>query len=280
MPVGLFALSCPTINTAMHSPSLSNVEIISYQGKELYDMNFTYGFNGQPVTHTVWFTNETVFCVSPMFNGYKLCPVHPIEHVTTIATPASSATNPTNNLRLDLYLSTNSTGRIYVTVDEYNTLDGVNNVTVGSNWAIPANTLRDICDNYVAAYAVYQGNYGAGNFTTATPLVLTSPGAGNICPVPSPFTVYSFSPDSGVASAKAGIFSPVATSRNVTLSDSISGYFTCGTNAPLFKPQNGSGLWTCGTIAAKFNPFPPGTYTVVALDQWGDVAVVHFEAYS
>jgi hypothetical protein len=29
----------------------------------------------------------------------------------------------------------------------------------------------------------------------------------------------------------------------------------------------------------KFNPFSPGTYTVVGLDQWGDVAVSHFEVY-
>lgn len=275
MPVGLFALSCPTVNTAMHSPSLSNVEIISYQGKELYDMNFTYGFNGQPVTHTVWFTNETVFCVSPMFEGYKLCPVHPIEHVMAIATPASSATNPTNNLRLDLRLS-NSTGGIHVTVDEYNSLSSVNNVSLANEWAIYPNSLKDICDNQVAAFAIYQGNYGVGNFTTASSLVITNPGAGGICPELSPSVVYSFNPDSGLASAPAGAFAPGPFAKNVTLSDTISGYYTCGRNAPSFRPQNASGLWICAQNTAKFNPFPPGTYTVVALDQWGDVAVLQF----
>ncbi len=279
VPVGLFALSCPPISTALHSPSLSNVDVISYRGEELYDMNFTYGFNGQPVTHNVWFTNDTVFCVSPSFDGYALCPTHPVYPTIVVVTPSASAMNPANGLRLDLQLSI-ATGGVAVTVDVFNTLNAVNNVTWASEWATYSNALRDICDNQVAAFAVYQGNYGAGNFTAASPLVLTSPGAGSICPELSPSVVYSFNPDSGVASAPAGAFAPDSFSRNVTLSDTISGYFTCGVDAPSFRPQNGSGLWICAQNTSKFNPFPPGTYSVVALDQWGDVAVLHFEVYA
>jgi hypothetical protein len=273
----LFPISCPPTFPGAKSPSLK-VEIISYHGEVLYDANISVGFNGQPITHTMWFTNSTIFCVSPMVDAHKLCPVHPIEPAITITTPESSAsaTNPSNGLRLDLRLSANSSGNLYVTVDEYNTLDSVNNVTAANGWAIPSNSLRGICDNQVAAYAVYQGNYGADNFTNTSPLVLDPPGAGNICPVLSPSAVYSFSPDSGVAYSQAGVFSLVAMSKNVTLSDSVSGYYTCGANAPSFQPQNGSGLWTCGTIASSFNLFPPGTYTVVALDQWGDAVVSHF----
>jgi hypothetical protein len=272
----LYPVSCPPAIPGS-SPSLS-VEIISYHGEVLYDANISIGVNGQPIIHTMWFTNSTIFCVSPMVDEHKLCPVHPIEPAITISTPESSAsaTNPSNGLRLDLQLSANSSGNLYVTVDAYNTLDSVNNVTGANDWAIPSNSLRSICDNQVAAYAVYQGNYGADNFTNASPLVLDTPGAGNICQVLSPSAVYSFSPESGVAHSQAGVFSPVAMSKNVTLSDSSYGYYTCGTTAPSFKPQNGSGLWTCGTIAPSFNPFPPGGYTVVALDQWGDVAVLQF----
>lgn len=63
---------------------------------------------------------------------------------------------------------------------------------------------------------------------------------------------------------------------NVTLSDTISGFYTCGTNAPSFS----SGMWVCATRASiKFNPFPAGIYTVVAVDEWGDVTVSHFEVF-
>jgi len=241
VPVGLFGLSCRTINTASHSPSLSNVEIISYQGNVLYDMNFTYGLNGQPVTHTVWFTNETVFCISPVFGVNELCPVHPVFPVITIATPASSPTNPTNSLRLDLQLSTNSSGGIYVAVDEYNTLSSVNNVTAASDWVIfpcshscpfgsPAADLINICNNYAVSYAVYQGNYGIENFTGASPVSINSSARG-ICPGLPPSAYYEFSPLSETASAPAGVLAPGPTSKNISISNNISGYYTGTTPA-------------------------------------------------
>jgi hypothetical protein len=271
----LYPVSCPPTNPGAKSPSLKNVEVISYRGQVLYDANISIGVNGQPITWTMWFTNSTIFCVSPS-DGYPLCPTHPNYPTTVIGNPSASALNPSNDLRLDLQLSTTTEG-INVTVDEYNTLSTVNNVNLASDWAIYSNSLNDICDNQVAAFAVYQGDYGAGNFTAGTPLAIDSVAGANICPVLSPSVVYSFDPDSGVASAPAGAFAPGPYSKNVTLSYTISGYSTCSVGALSFRPQNASGVWVCPQYTGyKFNAFPPGTYSVVAVDQWGDVAVLQF----
>ena len=278
-PLGPFALSCPTINLATHSPSLSGVDLISYRGEDLYDVNFSYSFNGQPLTYTVWFTNDTVICVSPSLDGNALCPVHPIYATLGITTPSASATNPSNGLRLDIQLS-NTTQGVNVTVSVSNTLNEVNNVTSASDWAVYSNSLNDICENQVAALAVYQGNYGGGNFTAGSPLAIDNVQGASICPVLSPSVVYSFHPDSGVASAPAGAFGPSPGSKNVTLSYTVSGYFTCSVGTISFSPDNASGSWLCPQDKGyKFNPFPSGTYTVIAFDQWGDVAVAHFEVY-
>jgi hypothetical protein len=278
-PLGLFEFSCPTMDKASHSPSLSNVDVVSYRGEELYDVNSSYVINGQRLTYTIGFTNDTIICVSPSYDGYVLCPVHPIFPTIGISAPSASALNASNGLRLDLQLS-NSTEGINVTVGMYNTLDTVNNVTSASDWAIYSNSLNDICGNQVAAFAVYQGNYGAGNFTAGSPLAMDNVQGGSVCPELSPSVVYSFSPDSGVASAPAGAFASGPPSMNVTLSYTTSGYSTCGASAPSFRPSDASGLWVCASENAyKFNPFPPGTYTVVGLDQWGDAAILHFEVY-
>jgi hypothetical protein len=213
-------------------------------------------------------------------DGYALCPVHPIYLTIGIAAPSASATNPSNDVRLDLQLS-NTTEGVNVTVDVYNTLDTVNNVTSAGDWAIYSNSLDDICDNQIVAFAVYQGNYGAGNFTAGSPLAIDSVGGANICPVLSPAVAYSFNSDSGVASAPAGAFAPGPYSKNVGLSYTVSGYYTCSVGTLSFKPQNASGVWVCPQDTGyKFNPLPPATYTVVALDQWGSVAVLRFTVQS
>jgi len=275
----LTPISCPPAYPGAKSPSL-NVEIISYHGEVLYDANISIGVNGQPMTWTMWFTNSTIFCVSPS-DGYALCPTHPTYPTIVISTRSASSSNPSNGLRLDLQLS-NTTEGINVTVDVYNTLNTVNNVTSASDWAIYSNSLNDICGgNEVVAFAVYQGNYGTGNFTSGSPLAIDSVGGGNICPLLSSSVVYSFNPDSGVASAPAGVFAPGPFSRNVTLSYPVSGYYTCSVGTLSFKPQNASGVWVCPQDTGyKFNPLPPATYTMVGLDQWGDVAVLRFSVLS
>jgi hypothetical protein len=68
-------LSCPTMDTVSRSPYLNNVDLIKYEGNYYYTINFTYTHNGQPITRDVWFTNSTIFCISPSpQSNYQACP--------------------------------------------------------------------------------------------------------------------------------------------------------------------------------------------------------------
>jgi len=64
---------CPTINTATHSPSVGNVQLVGYVGNQYYVGQV--GVND--VLYTIWFTNSTIFCVSPLSDtgaNYLACP--------------------------------------------------------------------------------------------------------------------------------------------------------------------------------------------------------------
>jgi hypothetical protein len=41
-----------------------------------------------------------------------------------------------------------------------------------------------------------------------------------------------------------------------------------------------TGYWTGSLATAAFHPFPPGVYTVLAEDEWGDVVLLHFTVNS
>lgn len=279
-PLGVLQLSCPTIDKASHSPSLSGVDVVRYGGQEVYDVNFSATINGERLVYTVWFNNDTVTCVSPPLDGYAQCPVHPVYLSMGVAVASASAVNPSNGLRLYLELS-NTTQGINVTVGVRNTLAKTDNVTSANDWATYSNSLIDICDNQMAAFAVYQGGYGAGNLTAGSPLAIYNVRGAASCPALSSSVVYSFGPDSGVASVSPGAFASGPSTMNVTLSYAATGYYTCSAGALSFKSDGASGLWSCPAGGSyDFNPFPPGTYTVVAFDQWGDVATLHFEVYA
>lgn len=91
---------CPT-----GSWPTKNVELINYKGNYYYGINFTYYSNGQPVSHTIWFTNSTVFCISPA-SGYNLCPTHPAQSLfVTLNGTSASVTNLSLGLSLELRLT-------------------------------------------------------------------------------------------------------------------------------------------------------------------------------
>ena len=66
-----------------------------------------------------------------------------------------------------------------VKLDEYNTLNSVDNVTAANRWAINLNNLNDICTTNLMGYAIYQGNYILNNYTHATPFALNPPNLQN-----------------------------------------------------------------------------------------------------
>jgi hypothetical protein len=74
---------CPTMNANTNASSLRGVELVAYQGTDYYAGNFSEGpygpgpySNGRPVIayHNVLFTNSTIFCVSPSYGDYVVCP--------------------------------------------------------------------------------------------------------------------------------------------------------------------------------------------------------------
>jgi hypothetical protein len=163
-----------------------------------------------------------------------------------ILVPVSSAStlDSATGLSLNLNLSTNYNGWVILTVYEFNTLDRANNVSAADSW--PSNTLfRWVQEPYeenvgMAGYEILQGNYGLSNFTQGTALWLQPPPSLlGCCGEAAPPTSYAFQPLS---------------EANV-LSGSYAGYFVGG---------------------STYTPFSPGTYTVLAGDQWGDVAILHF----
>ena len=73
MVIDAVNFGCPTEDTATHSPSIRNVELVSYGGSQYYIGQV--GVN--EILYTIWFTNSTIFCVSPPSDTgptYSACP--------------------------------------------------------------------------------------------------------------------------------------------------------------------------------------------------------------
>jgi hypothetical protein len=52
-----------------------NVDLIIYRGNYYYDGNYTYtDKNQEQITHHLWLTNSTIYCISPKVEGYDTCP--------------------------------------------------------------------------------------------------------------------------------------------------------------------------------------------------------------
>jgi hypothetical protein len=168
-----------------------------------------------------------------------------------VAIPSTSASslNPSTGLSLNLNISTNSNEWVILTVYEFNTLDQANNVSAADGWPSNASLFQWVRESYeanvgMAGYEILQGNYGLSNFTQGTALWLQPPPSllGCCAEVGQPDS-YAFQPLS---------------EANV-LSGSYAGYFVGG---------------------STYTPFSPGIYTVLAGDQWGDVAILHFAIQS
>lgn len=226
-----------------------------------------------PATTT---TSATTVCLCPELPG--TCPCASQEGNTTstyggggptvttttptgaiITKTAADASNP-NNLRLNLTIGSNGGTNITISAEESNLLDLVNNVTTANAWPFP-DTDSLACGNYdqfPIQYAVLQGSYGTNNYTLGSPLTLYDTAIAYPCPTiatPAPYL----------------LFGP--------LSDNASRYFPQGQEEENFTVSANysvTGYWTGSQSTAAYHQFPPGTYTVLAEDEWGDVALLHF----
>jgi hypothetical protein len=69
--------SCPTAAANTNASSLRDAELVAYEGADYYAGNFSVGpFSAPSVTYLeVWFTNSTIFCISPSYSNHATCPV-------------------------------------------------------------------------------------------------------------------------------------------------------------------------------------------------------------
>jgi hypothetical protein len=171
-------------------------------------------------------------------------------------------TNSSLGLGLSLQVEPGLNGSYTFMVRESNLLDSVNNVTGAISWNSSQDSLAPwgaVLYSNVVILAVVQGHYGENNYTSEKALPLYTP-AVYTCAYMSyggghPF-VYQFQPQSDLFSQNNDSNPPeyIGASASIT----ASGYWTLG--------QNGD--------ATAFKPFPPGVYTVIGADEWGDVVLL------
>ena len=183
---------------------------------------------------------------------------------STSASSASKATVSDEGLGIELALSVSPSQGPHATSFDvnatvWNTLSRTNNVTGVNDYnGVQFNPL---CNTAPVTFEVLKGYYTVGNFTSGT--VVTIHGVQNMmCVVPaSALSFYVFQANSDVFTGPlprlGGQASPASmTTRTATAATSLVDVYSSGFADP--------------------EPFPPGTYTVVAADNWGQVAAVHF----
>lgn len=184
--------------------------------------------------------------------------------------PASATTaNSSLGLQLDAYVNSTSIQygqAVQVTVEIFNQLTRTNNVTGASDWKLNSlvnstTWVQGLVCFTPANFVVFQGYYDSGNLSTArSPLQLYSPLI--IAPIclNSNFTAYLFQPYSSVANVS--LTSPPNYNYSINMQSSSPILSYCN------KPPSAEGLCLAG--------FTPGTYTIVAGDEWGQLVVLHF----
>jgi hypothetical protein len=184
---------------------------------------------------------------------------------TTTSTTTNSAT-VSSITGLSLSLSLDGTTyqpnqEVSITVDEVNSLSGINNVPVSNNR--PYSSLQAAPCDYISPYgiAVFQGNYTTSNFSTGTPLTLYDPHVARLCPTTYGITSYSFESSNDMAAViETSNPSPTNSSQQMKYELTINGYW----------PDDNF------SSNSQLTSFEPGVYTVVAGDEWGALVVVHF----
>ena len=172
--------------------------------------------------------------------------------------PTYTASNPDLGIRLTVSLNASTIqvgGSVNYTASVFNTRHSVNNVSSASNWAIPGliMTATGPTDSPIA-YAVMPGHYVSGNISKAPSIDY------GICctTVMGGITVYSFRPISDIASVIGSCNPNPCFTRPVS------------TWRPFDSYPSGVGA------EVQWVKFTAGVCTVVAEDEWGDVALVSF----
>lgn len=194
----------------------------------------------EAITSTVTSTATSISTETSVFTQGVLVPMSSV-----------STLNPLTGLSLDLNLSGNTNGQVVVTVYEFNTMDRLNNVSYGNSSGWPDFSLFQwtpdpFCNaaGAMEGFEILQGNYASNNYTNGEALWL-QPQHAEGCPG------IVVMPSGPTPENSSYLFQPLSV-RNV-ISEMYVGYWT-----------------------PNYTQFAPGTYTVLAGDQWGQVAILHF----
>jgi hypothetical protein len=184
-----------------------------------------------------------------------------VSSTTNETTSSVSTMNSPGDLRLGLVVSSpvQHPDIALVNVSEYNTAPSNDNVTKEDLW--PAQGLSaGTCDGegssqYPYGIAVYQGTYSLANLTAASRLSMFDSDVP--CPAIPQVFWYDFQPNSVNASV-----------RLTWAGDTYVESWLFSTSIPLSGYYNQS---------SSLAPLPPGSYTVLAGDEWGASAIVYFQ---
>jgi hypothetical protein len=174
--------------------------------------------------------------------------------VYSIGASGTSIENQSVGLGLGLHLRQGSDSGLIVTVTETNLLQRASNITGVDRWPIPSTLLGQDCPPTPFGFGVFSGYLGANNYTLGKNYNLgkvlflyntdekTLPSCHwNSVPLPHNF---------------------VGAGENDTLSATLQGYWTGGLETG---------------VPVTFHAFGPGRYTVLAVDEWGQLTIAHFE---
>ena len=173
------------------------------------------------------------------------------------AKPLSATGSGSSGLVLNLSINGSSIAQgqsVEVHVSETNTLLTMNNVTAAQNWGTTF-SLGRCSANYPFGIALFKGHYTLQNFTQGERVSLQSPVQNYLCVRP-PFSTgyYHFLPKSDTAVVQVDMGN-----QTVTL--------------PMGTSISIAGYWTA---EGSFTPLQHGTFTLVAGDEWGALALLHF----
>jgi hypothetical protein len=177
---------------------------------------------------------------------------------TVVNSTAYTMSNPNLGIRLVISLNASTIhvgGSVNYTASVYNTRPSENNVSPASDWAAPSLILTPCgpTDSPIA-YAIMPGHYVSANISEARSIDY-----GLMCTtVMGGVTVYSFQPTSDIASV----------------------FGTCKPNPCFTRPVSTWRVFSQYPSGAggefQWVNFKTGAYTVVAEDEWGDIALASF----
>jgi hypothetical protein len=171
---------------------------------------------------------------------------------------SASAVNSTLGLSLQLFAapSNGSLGNLSISTEVVGARNVSTRIAVDNDWPGVANSFG-ICgapEQIGVGFGIFQGYFDQGNYSDATPLFLYNTSETYSCTTVSygNFT-YSFQPHSDFAELLN--FSVPHYNESIATGGLVAGYWQLG---------------------GSYEVFPTGNYTIMAADEWGQVAFLHF----